>query len=155
MADIDESIRGLRIITSSIMASLLGMAAVAFFTRAQLAPSFTGEVRSALLGLACLLAASSVVAYFVLQRSIRAGLRADGAVLGGGAEPLQGVIEPFRRLVIVRAALVEGPGLVGLLSYLVGGSEAGLLIAAASFVLLAGTMPSREALQRFADGLPE
>ena len=155
MVDVDDAIRGVRIITGGILASLLAMAAVAAFFRSQLAPSFTGEIQNGLLGLAGVLAVACAAAYFALQRSIRAGLKASLLASRGSAEPLSGVLEPYRRLVILRAALVEAPGLFGLLTYLVGGSEAGLLIAGASVLLLAGTMPSRESLQRFADGLRE
>ncbi len=154
MANIDDAIRSLRIITRGILASLLGMGAVAVFFRPQLAPSFTSEIQRGLLGLAGVLAVGNAVAYVAVQRSLRAKVQAS-TLASGSAEALLRVLEPFRRLAILRSVLIEGPGLVGLLTYLVGGSEAGLAIAAASIVLLAITMPSREALQRFADGLRE
>jgi hypothetical protein len=155
MADIDEAIRSLRIITGGILMSLVATAAMAAFLRPQIASSITSEVQNALLGLSGLIAVGSAVAFFTFQRSIKTSLQASVQASRGSAEPLLGVLEPYRRLAILRAALVEAPGLVGLLTYLVGGSEIGLVIAAASVVLLASTMPSRESLQRFADGVRE
>lgn len=155
MADIDDAIRSLRIITGAILASLVAMAAIAVSFRSQIAPSFTAEVQAGLLGLTGGLAVMSAIAYFTVQRGVRASVKASVQASRGSAEPLAAVVEPFRRLTILRSALIEAPGLLGLLTYLVGGSEAGLLIAAGSVLLLAAGMPSRRSLQRLADELWE
>jgi hypothetical protein len=155
MTDIDGAIRSLRIIVAAMLASLLGMAALAAALRSELAPSFNSDVQNGLLGLAGLLALASASAYFVLQRGIRADLERQARTIRASAEPLLGVLTPYRRLVVLRTALIEGPALLGLLTYLIGGSEAGLVIAGGSAILLMTTMPSRDALQRFADELRE
>jgi len=155
VADIDSAIRALRIITGANLASLLGMAVVVLTCRSQLSPSFTSEIQNGLLGLAAVVAVVSAAGYFALRRKISGEFAPGKLAIHGSAEPLLGVLEPYRRLAVLRAALIEAPGLLGLLTYLVGGSEAGLLIAGGSVLLLVGTMPSRESLQRFADGLRE
>ena len=61
------------------------------------------------------------------------------------------MLGPYRRLAIVRAALIEAPALLALVGYLAGGSGAALGVAAVAVALLVASLPSRAQLQRFAD----
>lgn len=155
MADIDGSIRGLRVVTAAMVVSLVTLAAIAVVFRTQFAPSFGSAFQNGLLTAAGLLALGCAAAYRAVNRQTLAELERKPLRPGASAEPLAAVLEPYRRLAVLRAALIEAPGMLALLAYLVGGHEAGLLIPGASALLLLASMPSREALQRFADGLRE
>jgi len=151
MADIDGTIRTLRVGTSAILVSLLTFAGVAAAFRSQVASTVTGELQSWLPGALAVVAAFSAVAYVLVYRQMRAHVRGHAAEARASAEPLAAVLEPYRRFVIVRAALIEAPGLVALMTYLTGGSEAAVSVAGVSALLLLSTVPSRAGLQRFAD----
>jgi hypothetical protein len=154
MADIDSAIRGLRVIYGSMLASLLFLGATAMAFRSVIAPGFDSGIHNGLLGLAGLLAVVVCpVAYVAVRRSIEAELQPRASALLAAAEPILGVLDSYRRLALLRAALIEAPALLGTLSYLAGGRPAGLIFAGASATLLLATMPSRESLQHFLDGL--
>jgi hypothetical protein len=153
MADIDDAIRSMRIISTAILFSLCAFAAVAAAFRPELAGSFSPRLQESLLVISFIGAVSCAAAYFAIDRQTRAALREQARDPRASAEPLLPVLEPYRRLTVLRAALIEAPGLLALLSYLVGGSEASLVIAGASLLLLVATLPSRSGLERFADEL--
>ncbi len=156
MADIESAIRGLRVIYGGMLASLLFLGAIAMAFRSVIAPDFDSGIHNGLLGLAGLLAVVVCpVVYAAVRRSIQAELQPRAPALLATAEPLLGVLDSYRRLALLRAVLIEAPALVGTLSYLAGGRPVGLLFAGASATLLVATMPSRESLQRFLDGLRE
>jgi hypothetical protein len=67
------------------------------------------------------------------------------------ADPSPALVEPYRRVTIVSAALAEAPGLFALVVYMVTRSGSALAVAAGCVLLLALQLPSRERLRRFAD----
>ena len=119
--------------------------------RTVLEPHFDSGIQNVLLGAAGLLTVVGPVAYFAIQRQAWAEIKPKAAAIRASAEPLREVLEPHHRLAILRAALVEFPGLLGAIGYLAGGPPAGLLFTAASAALLIMTLPSRDSLRSLAD----
>jgi hypothetical protein len=156
LTDIDPGIRGLRVIHGAMMASVVGVSAIAVLVRTVLELDIDGGgMANLLLGVAGLLALTGPAAWFAIQRSVRAELQPKATAIRTSAEPLLGVLGHYRRLVLLRAALADAPALLGAISYLAGGSVLGLLFPAASLVLLLATVPSRGALERFLEGLQQ
>jgi hypothetical protein len=151
MTDVHSALSGLRIIYGGMMASLVGVSAVAVLFRTVIEPHFDSGMQNLLLGVAGLMAVVGPGAYFAIQRQAWAELKPKAAAIRASAEPLRDVLEPYRRLAVLRAALIEGPGMIGAISYLAGGPPAALFFPAASAVLLILTLPSHESLRALAD----
>lgn len=156
MTDIDARIRGLRVIHGAMMASVVGVSAIAVVVRTVLELDIDGGgIANLLLGVAGLLVLTGSAAWFVIQRSVRAELQPKLSAIRTSAEPLLGVVGHYHRLVLLRAGLADAPALLGAISYLAGGSILGLLFPAASLLLLLATFPSRAAVERFLEGLQQ
>jgi hypothetical protein len=151
VTEVDRTIASLRVVTSAIAISLLTFAGVAVAFRDALARPAAGAVADWLPAGVAVTALAAAAGYAALRRQARADLERRAPQIRASADPLAAVLEPYRRLVIVRAALIEAPALLALVGYLAGGSGTALAVAAAAVVLLVGSLPSRAGLQRFAD----
>jgi hypothetical protein len=149
---VDGAIRSLRIVSAGIIAGLLIFGGVAFFVRAQGAIVLTATVVDGLLLVAGMVSLGSAAMFVLMSRQARETIRRAGVASRATAEPLAGALGAYRQLVIVRSALAEAPGLVGLMVYLVGGKELILLLPLASVSILLATIPSRTEVERLVEG---
>jgi hypothetical protein len=155
MAEIDQAIRTLRVVAFGIAASLLTFAAVGAAFGEEIARGISGDVERPLLGILALVSAGSATAYGVMYRQIRGRLKSRVVELRAAPEPLALVLEDYRRLALVRGGVIEGPGFLAVITYVLTGSQLALAVAGLSVVLLLATIPSRAGLQRLADDITQ
>jgi hypothetical protein len=148
---VDGAIRSLRIVSAGIIAGLLVFGGVASFVRAQGAIVLTESVADGLLLVAGMVSLGSAAMFVLMSRQARETIRQAGVASRATAEPPAGALGAYRQLVIVRSALAEAPGLVGLMVYLVGGNELILLLPLASLSILFATIPSRAEVERLVE----
>ena len=149
--DVDGAIRSLRIVSAGIIAGLVIFGIVAAFVRAQGVFDLTERVADPLVLVAGMVTLGSAAMFFLMSRRAKETIRQAGVASRATAEPLVGALGAYRQLVIVRSALAEAPGLVGLMVYLAGGNELILLLPLASVAILLATIPSRTEIERLVE----
>jgi hypothetical protein len=153
MDSLDQALLQLRIVVAGLLAGLLAFAAVALVMGDALArradPQFAWLLL-AVLGLAC---ASTAVGYVVTRRALMRSLGPRAAELRQLADPAPALLDAYRRLTILGAALAEGPGFLALVVYMLTAHPLALAPALASAILVGSQLPSRDGMRRFAEGV--
>ncbi len=153
--DVDSTVQQLRIVVFAMLGSLAMFASIVAFLRSETTSQIAPTFQYLFLGGVIVMAAACVGGYRLVAGQIRAQSRAAATEARSSANPLAAVLEPYRRLTIVRAGLTEGPAFMALMTYMAGGSPLALVVPAASALLLLNQLPSREAVERFAESLRE
>jgi hypothetical protein len=151
MGEVDRTIGALRIVTAGILLSVLTATAVAVLFRDAVASPSSRSLEAPLLAAVAAVSLMGAAGYVAVRRQVRAEIGRRSAEVRASADPAAVVARSYRRLAIVRAALIEAPALVAVVAYLAGANVAVLGVAGAAALILVGTMPSREGLERFAE----
>jgi hypothetical protein len=153
MSPVDRTIGALRVITAGILMSVLSATAIAFFFRDAVAGPSSRSLEAPLLAAVAAVAVMGAAGYAVVRRQVRAELRSRAPEIRASADPAAAVVGSYQRLAIVRAAVVDAPALMAVVACLAGASVLVLGVAGVAALILVGTMPSRERLERFAEDL--
>lgn len=143
MTDREQTLRVARIIHTGITLGPAIFLGVAFYLlRREESGVGTGELAPAISYASLAFAIAAVGVAAVLPRVIRSR----------AADPLAG----FQTAVVVRAAILEAPALLGCVAYLIEGYETriGAGVAIAMIVLLAGSMPTATRLDAWLSDRP-
>jgi hypothetical protein len=153
MDPVEAGLRPLRLVVAGMLAGLATFAAVAFLTAGGLSPGAAPQAAWTLLAALGVLCASTAAGYLLMRRNLVRSLLPRTAELRQAADPAPALLEPFRRLTVVGAALAEGPALFALVVYMTTARPAALGVAGLAAALVAAQFPSRARLQRFAEGV--
>ncbi|GIK19948.1 MAG: hypothetical protein DYG93_11945 [Leptolyngbya sp. PLA2] len=160
---LDDQLRVLPIIVGGLIAGLITFAVIVLMvapggpltnTPAPAAPSINTPLLVAVAGLMFV----GVVGFIAVGASARARARSAWQERADDEQGAHAVGAVLLNTTIVRAALVEGPGLFGCVSTLITGHLAGLAAAAVSVVFLVSLVPvrsrSRALLEHATAGAP-
>lgn len=139
-------IRTIQVVLGALIAGLLAFSGVAAFVRSSSGALDSGASVEAFAFVVPVVFVSAGVVYFVLRRSLLASVRANREQAAELAR--QGIMPAeLQRLVILGAALAEGPGLLGAVAVLIGGSWFLLAAPLLAMLCIGSSMPSRERVE--------
>ena len=149
---VDETIRGLRIIVSGLIAGLGFFTIVIAFGVGPLSRTPDPFLSRALpIGLG-LFAVAAAAAYTVVRRKILNDLRARASAMRQVQDPSPLALDEYRRFVVAGGGLIEGPGFFAGIIYLLTGQPVALAAIGLAIALLATVhFPSAEKLRAFAE----
>ncbi|MBI5364856.1 MAG: hypothetical protein HZA53_16890 [Planctomycetes bacterium] len=139
-------IRTLQVILGALIAGLLSFTAVAVFVRTSIGGVGSGAPVDLLALVVLVLFAGMGGVYFMVRRSMLAAARAKResalALVRQELVPIE-----LQRLTLLGAALAEGPGLLGTVVVLIGGSWFLLAAPVIAMLCILFQMPSRERME--------
>ena len=147
---VEGVVRSLRIVVGGLMAGLAAFAAIGIAMAPISDPPDPGMSRLLLLGLPVVMVACAG-AYFTLRLSMIRDLASRAVELRQSAEPARLIVGRYRQFAVVGAGLIDFPGAVGGLAYLVTGNPIALGALAGAALLLLAHMPSVDHLHRLAE----
>lgn len=147
---VDEAIRALRIVVGGLMGGLLSFTVLAAIV-GPLSPSPDLDLAQWMLIAIALLGSGCAAAYAMLRQSLIRSLGARATELRQQSDPSGPIVEEYRRFVVAGGGLIEGPGFLAAVTYLVTGTPLALGAAGLAVALLAAHFPSAGALRRLAE----
>jgi hypothetical protein len=147
---VEEATRAAQVVTGGLISGLLLFAVVASMV-APISPSPAPSVTAAMFGVLLGMSVASAVGYGAVRRSLLSELRARRSELRQDGDPARLVVEAYRRFVVIGGGLIEGPGFLALMTYLVTGKVVALGAAGLAVLLLAMHFPSSAKVRRLAE----
>ncbi len=139
----------LQLIVGGLMSGVVALLAVALVVRPPAPHAFAATAaRMPWLALLVVAVAGAAVLVIVLGRLLEGRVRAEAVTRD---RPEGEYLPGFATWTVVRGALVEGIGLLGVVAYLAVGVGAGLVTAAASFLGLLALFPTAARHEAFVD----
>jgi hypothetical protein len=147
---VEDGIRACRIVIGGLIGGLVMFGAVAMLV-APVSPSPDPTVTAALFGALALMGMGCAMGYAAVRRAMLNELRARGSELTRESDPASVIMDRYRAFVTVGGGLIEGPGFLALVTYIVSGSVAALAAAGVAVLLLILHLPSAERVRRLAE----
>lgn len=147
---VEDGIRACRIVIGGLIGGLVMFAAVAMLV-APVSPSPDPTVTAALFGALAVMGMGCAMGYGALRRALFNELRARGSELTHEGDPAGVIMDRYRAFVIAGGGLIEGPGFLALITYMVSGNVAALAAAGIAVLLLILHVPSAEKVRRLAE----
>lgn len=145
-----SSVLTAQIIVGAIISSLLALTVVAYFL---IKPdSQPGELPKVFLWLVPAVALVALVVFPLMRTALMS--RVHSASVDRSEETGSRFRSAFQTLTLIRAALIEAPGLLAVIGYMVAGDTRLLWFTAAAIALLILQFPSEQKYQEFIDSLP-
>lgn len=151
---VDESVEGavrsMRIVVGGLLAGLAGLSALGIALAPILEPPDPNLGRLLFMGLA-VMGVAGAAAYFALRLSMMRDLAARAAELRQSAEPARLILLRYRQFAVIGAGLIDFPGSVAGITYLLTGNPVALGALFGAALLLLAHMPSVDRLHRLAE----
>ncbi len=147
---VDDAVKALRIIIGGLIMGLGMLAGIGLLIAPILNPP-NPQLGSLMLAVLGVMALGSASAYFVLRRAMVRDLAARAAELRQSADPAGLIVLRYRQFAIVGAGLIDGPGMVAGLTYLMTANPIALAAMAAVVLSLLAHLPSADRIRRLAE----
>ena len=147
---IDAEVRSLRVVVGALIMGLIMLSGIVVMM-APLSQPPDEQLGRMMLGGLGLIAVACGGAYYALRLSLTRDLAARAAELSQSAEPAALILPRYRQFAIAGAGLIDGPGLVAGVTYLMTANPLALGVMAAVVLLLLAHMPSADSLRRLAE----
>jgi hypothetical protein len=149
VGSVDEEVRRMRIVVGGLMAGLLFFGGLSFFV-GPIAP-LQSELRWPLLVAVGAFGVFAAFAHGAFRRALVRRLAARSTELKQAADPASLVAGDYRALVIVGGGLIEGPGFLAGIAYLMTHDPYALAALGLAVVLLVAHLPSAARLRLLAE----
>jgi hypothetical protein len=148
-AAVDEGVRAMRVIVGGLVAGLLFFGAIGFLV-GPLSPA-DSQVASLLRIVIAAFAAFAAASYVLMRNALNRDLAARATELRQASDPASLIVVRYRAFLITGAGLIEGPGFMAGIAYLLSHDVLGLLGLGLAVVLLLLHLPSAASLRRLAE----
>ncbi len=146
----DDAVKALRIIIGGLVMGLGLLAGIGLLMAPILNPP-DPQLGSLLLAVLGVMALGSAAGYFVLRQAMLRDLAARAAELRQSADPASLIVLRYRQFAIAGAGLIDGPGMVAGLTYLMTANPIALAAMAAVVLSLLVHLPSADRIRRLAE----
>ncbi len=147
---VDDAVKALRIIIGGLVMGLAVLAGIGLVMAPILNPP-DPQLGSLMLAVLGVMALGSAAGYFVLRQAMLRDLAARAAELRQSADPAGLIVLRYRQFAIAGAGLIDGPGMVAGLTYLMTANPIALAAMAAVVLSLLVHLPSADRLRRLAE----
>lgn len=147
---IEAAVNAMRIVIGGLIMGLVALSAMGLLLAPINNPPDPQLGRLMLAGFA-LMAVGCAAAYFTLRAAMMRDLAARAAELRQSPEPAALILLRYRQFAIAGAGLIDGPGMVAGLTYLMTANPLALAAIGGVVLLLLAHMPSADSLRRLAE----
>jgi hypothetical protein len=147
---VEAAVNAMRIVVGGLIMGLVALSAMGLLL-APLNHPPDPQLSQLMLGGLAVMAVGCSAAYFVLRAAMMRDLSASAAELRQSPEPATLILLRYRQFAIAGAGLIDGPGMVAGLTYLMTANPVALGVIAGVVLLLLAHMPSVDSLRRLAE----